>query len=67
MGFFIVAIFYRRRIRSSWLVLVSTVLVTSLEYQALKDEGVVVLVLGSAFERWKASRISEAAVGVWEV
>ena len=41
--------------------------VTSLEHQALKDEGVVVVVLGSAFERWKASRMSEAAAGVWEV
>ena len=51
--------------------LVSTVPVTSLEHQALsdevKDEGVVVVLLGSAFERWKASRMSKAAAGVWEV
>ena len=64
MGFFIVASIYRRRIRSSWLVLVSTVPVNSLEHQALMDEGVVVVVLGESFERWKASRMAEAAAGV---
>ena len=53
--------------KGSWLVLVSTVPLTSLEHQALSDEGVVVVVLGESFERWKASRVSAAAAGVWEV
>ena len=30
---------------------------TSLEHQALSDEGVVVVVLGESFERWKASQL----------
>ena len=47
--------------------LFSTVPVTNLEHQALSDEGLVVVVLGEAFERWKESRMSEAAAGVWEV
>ena len=59
--------FYSEYVKGSWLVLVSTVPVTSLEHQALKDEGVVVVVLGESFERWKALRMSEAAAGVWEV
>ena len=58
---------YSEYVKGSWLVLVSTVPVTSLEHQALKDEGVVVVVLGESFERWKALRMSEAAAGVWEV
>ena len=58
---------YTEYVKGSRLVLVSTVPVTSLEHQALSDEGVVVVVLGESFERWKASRISEAAAGVWEV
>ena len=58
---------YSEYVKGSWLVLVSTVPVTSLEHQALSDEGVVVVVLGEFFERWKASRMSEAAAGVWEV
>ena len=58
---------YSEYVKGSWLVLVSTVPVTSLEHQALNDEGVVIVVLGSAFERWKASRMSEAAAGAWEV
>ena len=40
---------------------------TNLEHQALMDEGVVVVVLGESFERWKASRMLEAAAGVGEV
>ena len=40
---------------------------TSLEHQALSDECVVLMVLVESFERWKASRMSEAAAGVWEV
>jgi len=31
------------------------------------DEGVVFVVLGESFERWKALRMSEMAAGVWEV
>ena len=58
---------YSEYVKGAWLVLVSTVPVTSLEQQALMDEGVVVVVLGEAFECWKASRMSEAAAGVWEV
>ena len=58
---------YSEYVKGSWLVLVSTVPVTSLEHRALMDEGVVVVVLGESFERWKASRMSEAAAGVWEV
>ena len=54
-------------VKGSWLVLVSTVPVTSLEHQALSDEGVVAVVLGESFERWKVSRMSEATAGVWEV
>ena len=54
-------------LRIWWFVLVSTVPITILEHQALMDDGVVVLVLGESFERWKASRMSEAAAGVWEV
>ena len=58
---------YSEYVKGARLVLVSTVPVTSLEHQALSDEGVVVVVLGESFERWKASRMSEAAAGVWEV
>ena len=58
---------YSEYVKVSWLVLVSTVPVTSLEHQALSDEGVVVVVLGESFERWKASRMSEGTAGVWEV
>ena len=58
---------YSEYVKGAWLVLVSTVPVTSLEHQALMDEGVVVVVLGETFERWRASRTSEAASGVWEV
>ena len=49
------------------IVLASTVPLTSLEHQALIDEGVVVVVLGESFERWKESLMLEAAAGVWEV
>ena len=59
---------YSEYVKGSWLVLVSTIPVTNLEHQALsdevKDEGVVVVLLGSAFERWKASQMYEAAAGV---
>ena len=58
---------YSEYVKGSWLVLVSTIPVTSLEHQALIDEGVVVVVLGESFECWKASWMSEAAAGVWEV
>jgi len=58
---------YSEYVKGSWLVLISTVPVTNLEHQALSDEGVVVVVLGESFERWKASRMSETAAGVWEV
>ena len=59
---------YTEYVKAAQLVLVSTVPVTSLEHQALSDEvndeGVVVVVLGESFERWKALRMSEAAAGV---
>ena len=55
---------YTEYVKGARLVLVSTVPVTSLELTALSDEGVVVVVLGEVFERWKASRMSEAAAGV---
>jgi hypothetical protein len=58
---------YSEYVKGSWLVLVSTVPLSNLEHQALSNEGVVVVVLGEAFERWKASRMSEVAVGIWEV
>jgi len=58
---------YSEYVKSSRIVLASTVPVTNLEHQALIDEGVVVVVLGEAFERWKASRMSGATAGVWEV
>ena len=40
---------YSEYVKGSWLVLVSTIPVTSLEHQALIDEGVVVVVLGESF------------------
>ena len=55
---------YTEYVKGARLVLVSTVPVTSLEHQALSDEGVVVVVLCESFERWKVSRLSEAAAGV---
>ena len=41
---------YSEYVKGSWLVLVSTVPDTSVDHQALKDEGVVVVVLGESFE-----------------
>ena len=58
---------YTEYVKGARLVLVSTVPVTSLEHQALSDEGVVVVVLGESFERWKTSRMSVTVSDVWEV
>ena len=55
---------YTEYVKDVRMILVSTVPLTKLEHQALSDEGVVVVVLGESFERWKASRMAEAAAGV---
>lgn len=44
---------YTEYVKGARLVLVSTVPVTSLEHEALIDEGVVVMVFGQSFDRWK--------------